>query len=287
MRFRFLWAVLLAGCASSYALHHRLAPGENLASVAAKYGTTEERLREWNRLAPGASPRTGDWLFVPGAPGRATPSSPRPRASPTVPPAAPASDSAPPKRPAPESSAPAAVPKAPQPQTPIAPPPPPPPAPPSPALPTEKKAPLPKAPQKTAPRSDLGEAPAAPTSGALRWPVRGRILHPFGAGSGGENQGIDIGVPAGSPVLAAAAGKVSYSGSLPAYGSLVVLDHGSGLHTVYANLAQTVVRRGEKVAAGQKVGLSGPAAGAAAPHLHFEVRRRGEPFDPLLVLPPP
>jgi murein DD-endopeptidase MepM/ murein hydrolase activator NlpD len=98
---------------------------------------------------------------------------------------------------------------------------------------------------------------------------------------------VDIGVAAGTQVKAAAAGRVTYAG-VPArvYGPVVILEHGSGLHTVYSNLRDLAVTRGATVSAGQPLGSSGEKAVTPQPHLHFEVRRNGEAVDPLLYLPP-
>jgi lipoprotein NlpD len=117
--------------------------------------------------------------------------------------------------------------------------------------------------------------------------VAGEVLRGFGRGPAGDNRGIDIGVAPGTPVKAAATGRVTYAGTpAQAYGPLVIVDHGAEFHTVYANLRQASVKRGDTVTAGQGVGVSGEQATTPLPHLHFEVRHKGEPVDPLLLLPP-
>lgn len=133
--------------------------------------------------------------------------------------------------------------------------------------------------------SGRAERPAGAPN--LRWPVDGDVLRGFGSGPTGENRGIDIGVAPGTPVKAAAAGKVTYAGSpAKAYGPIVIVDHGAEFHTVYADLKEVAVRRGDAVAAGQSLGVSGEQAPTAVPHVHFELRHKGEPVDPLLLLPP-
>jgi murein DD-endopeptidase MepM/ murein hydrolase activator NlpD len=89
----------------------------------------------------------------------------------------------------------------------------------------------------------------------------------------------------GAPVRAAATGKVAYVGLRPgAYGNLVVLDHEAGWQTAYAHNDVNLVRRRQRVLAGQiiaRVGATGHAASTKTPTLHFEVREHGKPHNPL------
>jgi murein DD-endopeptidase MepM/ murein hydrolase activator NlpD len=112
-------------------------------------------------------------------------------------------------------------------------------------------------------------------------------LRGFGTGPTGESRGIDLSLPQGTTVDAAAAGTVTYAGT-PAetYGPLVILEHEGGLFTVYGNLSTYSVERGQRVTAGAAVGTSGGKHGDLPPHLHFEVRRGQQAVDPLLFLPP-
>lgn len=102
---------------------------------------------------------------------------------------------------------------------------------------------------------------------------------------GYRHGGIDIAVPVGTPVKAAAAGTVIEAGTLPGFGNVVVIDHGGGTITRYAHLSKISARQGA-VAQGQLIGLSGGARGAAGsgnstgPHLHYEVRQGGRAVDP-------
>ncbi len=137
-------------------------------------------------------------------------------------------------------------------------------------------------------------APAAPAAATdsplpereLRWPVQGRILSRFGhRRSTHAHQGLDIGVPRGTPVRAAAAGRVVFSGRMKGYGNVVILDHGRGIETVYAHNRANRVRRGERVERGEIIADSGASGNATAPHLHFEVREAQRPRDPLGYLP--
>lgn len=134
---------------------------------------------------------------------------------------------------------------------------------------------------------------AGPQAGkipALSAPAQGAVSSPFGLradpfhGDDRPHLGIDIAGPAGSPIRAAAAGKVVYSASAEGYGNLVAIDHGDGLVTRYAHNLANLVAVGEQVRTGQTVALLGSTGRSTAPHLHFEVLRRGEPVDPLSML---
>lgn len=96
--------------------------------------------------------------------------------------------------------------------------------------------------------------------------------------------GIDIGAPSGWPVVASLGGKVIAVEELPAYGQIVVIDHGEGLATVYAHLLTVRVNEGEQVNRGTLIGRVGATGHVTGPHLHFEVRQDGEPVEPALVL---
>jgi murein DD-endopeptidase MepM/ murein hydrolase activator NlpD len=122
---------------------------------------------------------------------------------------------------------------------------------------------------------------ATPSSAGLIWPVNGPITSPFGWRWGRLHQGIDIGVPTGTPIHAAAAGKVIYCGWEEGYGNLVVLDNGGDLATAYAHQSAIAVTCGEEVSQGETIGYVGCTGHCTGPHLHFEVRINGNPVDPL------
>ncbi|MBX3478713.1 MAG: M23 family metallopeptidase [Brevundimonas sp.] len=133
--------------------------------------------------------------------------------------------------------------------------------------------------------------PQAQSTVALQWPVRGEIVRRFGpVGMGERNNGINIAAPRGTPVSAAAAGRVAYVGDdLVGQGLTVLIVHRDGWRTVYGHLGSATVRDGDDVRAGQQVGTVGETAGDGRPSIHFETRhmRNDEPVavDPVTVLP--
>jgi murein DD-endopeptidase MepM/ murein hydrolase activator NlpD len=122
------------------------------------------------------------------------------------------------------------------------------------------------------------------SSSGLIWPVNGPVTSGFGMRWGRMHEGIDIAVPTGTPVWAAAAGTVIYSGWLGGYGNLVVVDHGNGLATAYAHNSALLVAVGQVVAQGDTIALAGSTGHSSGPHVHFEVRVNGVAVDPLLYL---
>ena len=94
------------------------------------------------------------------------------------------------------------------------------------------------------------------------------------------HQGVDIAAPAGTPVKAAADGKVIFSGQIAGYGNLVEVDHGNGWVTRYGHNAANLVAVGDDIKAGQTVGLVGSTGRATGPHVHFEVRKAGKAVNP-------
>ena len=117
---------------------------------------------------------------------------------------------------------------------------------------------------------------------ALRRPVLGSLTDRFGPRGNRFHTGLDFGAPYGRPVRAAAAGVVVRAGrDAGGYGRLVVVRHSHRVHTWYAHLRRFHVRRGQAVAAGERLGGVGASGTATGPHLHFEARRRGAALDPL------
>jgi len=120
-----------------------------------------------------------------------------------------------------------------------------------------------------------------PSAAGFIWPVNGPVTSGFGMRWGRMHEGIDIGVGSGTPIHAAAAGRVVYAGWMSGYGNLVAIDHGGGVSTAYGHQSSIAVSVGQVVAQGQTVGYVGCTGHCFGPHLHFEVRINGTPVDPL------
>lgn len=117
-------------------------------------------------------------------------------------------------------------------------------------------------------------------------PCRGVITSPFGARRGnGMHVGLDIGAPQGTPIFAPADGVVITAGPASGYGNVIILDHGGGFTTRYGHMSKVQVKKGDRVAVGDVIGLVGHVGWATGNHLHYEVRLNGVPLDPLRYLP--
>ena len=125
-----------------------------------------------------------------------------------------------------------------------------------------------------------GSSGSGVSSSGLIWPVSGPVVSGFGPRWGRMHEGIDIAVPNGTAVHAAAGGTIIYAGGMGGYGNIVVIDHGNGLATAYAHLSAIWVGGGS-VSQGQAIAASGCTGHCLGPHLHFEVRVNGSPVDPL------
>ena len=126
-----------------------------------------------------------------------------------------------------------------------------------------------------------GAGDTTPSSSGLIWPVNGPVTSPFGYRWGRLHAGIDIGVPYGTPIHAAAAGTVVLAGWVGGYGNYTCIDHGGGMATCYAHQSSFAVSTGAQVAQDQVIGYVGCTGHCFGPHLHFEVRIDGNPVDPL------
>lgn len=121
-----------------------------------------------------------------------------------------------------------------------------------------------------------------------RWPVDGTLTSPFGLRADGlrlgVHRGVDIAVPAGTPIRAMAPGTVVFASSMSGYGRVVILDHGRGTRSLYAHLAEIRVDRGQRLTDRAVIGLAGSSGNATGPHLHFEILRGGGAEDPVPLL---
>lgn len=144
-------------------------------------------------------------------------------------------------------------------------------------------APLPK----TAPASKpVTEAPASPRD--FIWPVSGELLKNYGTGEDGlRNDGVNIAVPKGTKVKAAADGEVVYAGSeLAGFGNLILIRHAGGWVSAYAHAEAVLVKEGDMVRQGEAIAEAGATGNASIPQVHFELRKGREPVDPNEHLPP-
>lgn len=221
---------------------HKVASGDTLHSVSRKYQVSVDSLKRANGLSDG-NIRIGQTLTIPGA-GAAS---------------APVQVVA-----APKPATAAVTPETPKPEVATYTPP--------------KKAELPvqqAAIDRTTP------APNATGISSMRWPVRGRVISGFSASGAKKNDGIDIAVPAGTPIKAAENGVVIYAGDgLKEFGNTVLVRHENGLVTVYGHASELKVQRGQKVRRGEDIALAGMSGSAEMPKLHFEVRKDSTPVDP-------
>lgn len=246
-----LW-LLLASCAPT-GVYHVVQPGQTLYRIAKAYGVDDASLARANRISDPNRLAAGQRLYIPGATQTRT-------VSPVDPPKAPPAPVVPPP-PAPAAKA---------------------------AKPPASKAAKPKA---AAPRpAPLGSAETIagppPAPGTFVWPVRGQVVTAFGAAEGKSSKGIEIAVPHGTPVTAAAAGKVIYSGNgIRGYGNLIILEHADNYFTVYGFNAKNLVAVDSFVGQGDKIALSGAPSGGKSPRLHFEIRKGKTAANPIFFLP--
>ena len=123
------------------------------------------------------------------------------------------------------------------------------------------------------------------------WPVAGEVVSTFGwrvhpvLENRHHHDGIDIDVPEGTIVHAAASGEVYFYGEQEGYGNVLVIEHADGFFTMYGHLSSAIVSSGRYVEMGQEIALSGNTGISSGPHVHFEVRNGEFPIDPLRYLP--
>ena len=112
----------------------------------------------------------------------------------------------------------------------------------------------------------------------------GRIISRFGKRGRRMHKGIDIKAPEGTPVRASEDGVVIFSGFLRGYGNVIIIKHEGNYFTVYAHNKYNIVKEGEFVRKGQTIAKVGRTGNATTPHLHFEIRRKTKPLNPLVFL---
>lgn len=228
-------------------VRHRVEQGETAYSIARLYGVSAKSLAEWNGLGPDLTVRTGQYLLIP-----IVVSAPQPTETATT-------------TTEPGEGSPTPVP--PSAAT---------------ALPDEKTVPPAKAAAEqkvegTPESPDLGSQATAASASNARMvpPVSGSIVRDFKKGS---NDGIDIQAQAGAPVKAADSGTVAAITKDTDNVPIVVIRHSDGLMTVYANVDDLTIKKGQSVKRGQSIAKV--RSGASASFLHFEVRKGMDPVDP-------
>jgi murein DD-endopeptidase MepM/ murein hydrolase activator NlpD len=234
--------------------YHVVAPGENLAKIAALYGKPVNEVASANNMQPYKPVRIGEKILIPGV--RASASAPAPLPAPVA------------------STAPRAMPPQAQPQRVVQ------------AEPQNSARMITPAAEQPAPQTPAAEAEPMGNATGFRWPVRGRVIAGFGPKpTGQQNDGINLAVPEGTPVKAADDGVVAYAGNeLKGYGNLVLVRHSNGLVTAYAHASELMVKRGDNVKRGQVIAKSGQTGNVTSPQLHFEVRKGTTPVDPMQFL---
>jgi murein DD-endopeptidase MepM/ murein hydrolase activator NlpD len=225
-------------------VRHRVGRGETAYSIARLYSVSVRSLAEWNGLGPDLAVREGQYLIIPIVIEQSVP---------TVQGSAPGTSVAPPP-PSAATPLPAPIEQATLPQS-------------------GTQAAAPAAAPAPAPTS-----PAASSSARFAMPVSGSIIRPYGNG----NEGIDIGAAAGTPVRAAGDGEVAAITQDTDQIPILVVRHPDGLLSVYANIRNITVARGDSVTQGQTIAEVGPGDPS---FLHFEVRRGFEAVDPTQYLP--
>lgn len=126
-------------------------------------------------------------------------------------------------------------------------------------------------------------------SQSMRMPVPGRLTSGFGErfhpilGFVRFHDGVDLAAASGTPIVAAADGKVLSAGWAGGYGRAVVIAHADGLETKYGHMSRISAYAGESVSRGEVIGFVGSSGLSTGPHLHFEVLRNGQPVNPMSV----
>lgn len=118
------------------------------------------------------------------------------------------------------------------------------------------------------------------------WPTDGVLSSGFGDRWGRKHNGIDLTAPEGTPILAAADGRVAYAATdQRGYGNLVILEHENGFITIYAHNRENLVKEGDEVKRGTLIARVGKSGNATGNHLHFEIRQHRVAVDPIKYLP--
>ena len=140
-------------------------------------------------------------------------------------------------------------------------------------------------PKESLERPELLPSPVYKGKSRFIWPAEGRLTSEYGPRKKSFHDGIDIAAPVGTPVVAAAAGEVIFSGILRGYGKVIIVRHNKGYASVYAHNSVNHAKEGQTVRQGQKLAEVGKTGRATGPNLHFEIRRNNKAQNPLEFLP--
>jgi len=252
------YLLLITACAPT-GIYHTVQPGQTLYRIARTYEVDESRLARINRIKDPTQLKVSQRLFIPGvAQRRRVPASvPTAKSAPTRAVSAPAVTQ---KKPATTQSPPAT---------------------------TQSPPVTTQSPPATKEPSLSSAAPAVkPAKGTFIWPVKGKVLNKFGTQGQNVYKGIEIDVPKGTAVVAAASGKVIYSGNaIPGYGNLVILEHSDSYFSVYGYNHKSLVKNDDHVGQGERIALSGLPPNGQSARLHFEIRKGKSAVNPILYLP--
>lgn len=243
---------------------HRVERGDTLYSIAFRYGLDWRNVASWNRIPSPYTIQPGQLIRLRAPSGDTRIAAEDPPERPT-----PLPDAEPETRPAGEQQEPSAVP----PESTA-----------EPETGTETGTPAPADDPARAPAPVADDAPQRQAGGvSWRWPTAGRVVRAFDAAD--TRSGIHVGGEPGQSVVAAAGGQVVYSGTgLIGYGELIIIKHSETLLSAYAHNRRRLVVEGDRVGAGQPIAELGTNE-RGDDILHFEIRRNGQPVNPLDYLP--
>lgn len=248
--------MLLFACTATGGVYHRVLPGQTLYSISRTYGVNERYLARINDIDDPAQLKAGRQLYIPGA-------NQVRRVPVTVQHGMSDGAGESPSRRGRTSPPPATAAVAPKRQA------------------TVKRPASPPAKSGTSARDAHGQRPH------FIWPIHGKLLKRFGSRSGGGLcKGVEIATAPGATVLAAAAGKVIYSGDgISGYGNLIIVRHDDSFFTVYGFNRKNLVSSGAFVSKGQHIALAGVPPKGGSARLYFEIRHGKKPVNPIFYLP--
>jgi murein DD-endopeptidase MepM/ murein hydrolase activator NlpD len=249
---------LLGGCTFSRpaaGVYHTVKEGQTLYRIGLIYQVDAQRIARVNGISDPKQLRIGQRLYIPGA----TSSKEVPSATPPPQPATTAKTA--PPAPIPPAKA----------------------TPPAPTTPSKTHVPPAPTAAKSSPRPTTSTTSGTGTGTARKaqfsWPVPGKVVRHFGQKDGEASRGVQIATARGTPVTAAADGRVTFSGDqIRGYGHLVILKHADAFYTVYGLNDKNLVEVGAQVDKGTRIALSGE-------RLHFEIRKGKEALNPIFYLP--